>query len=172
MGNNLEKNNNLIMIAVAALVIGGGLGYLGAQSLGGQQAARFRGASDIDLPAGVVQLSPVIPMMGAHWANPAELPLGPIYLLTDDGKLLGIEYMYSEDMLEELTIPTPEGDFSFLALGGLPLSMPDIGFEKIPAYLDVGLMPQGHDGFEVEHWDIHVYFVSQAELGSLTAPPR
>lgn len=30
-------------------------------------------------PEGVVQISPCVPTMGEHWANPANLPMGPIY---------------------------------------------------------------------------------------------
>ena len=31
------------------------------------------------LPDSVVKISPVVPEMGEHWANPKDLPLGPIY---------------------------------------------------------------------------------------------
>ena len=31
------------------------------------------------LPDNVVKISPVVPEMGEHWANPKDLPLGPIY---------------------------------------------------------------------------------------------
>ena len=31
------------------------------------------------LPDNVIQVSPVVPAMGEHWADPSTLPLGPIY---------------------------------------------------------------------------------------------
>ena len=31
-----------------------------------------------EMPAGAVQVSPVVPGMGEHWAEPADLPFGPI----------------------------------------------------------------------------------------------
>lgn len=31
------------------------------------------------LPKDVIQLSGVVPTMGEHWANPADMPIGPIY---------------------------------------------------------------------------------------------
>lgn len=135
------------------------------------RTGQLTGATKVTLPPEYQQLTPVIPGMGSHWANLADMPLGPILLLTEDSKILGVEYMYSEDMLEDVTIQTPEGPEYFKALSGLKISLPELGIEKTVVYADVGFMGHGHEGFDVPHWDLHFYFVSQDELAELTAPP-
>ncbi|WP_432261905.1 hypothetical protein [Cupriavidus sp. TMH.W2] len=44
------------------------------------------------LPKNVVQISPVIPGMGEHWADPKDLPLGPIYGVSE-GRVIFLEFM-------------------------------------------------------------------------------
>ncbi len=114
----------------------------------------------LTLPEGAQQLSELIPAMGEHWANPAQLPLGPIYLVHDE-EVIGVEYMWTEDMLQEVSIPTPEGPEVFNAL--TPLS---VGVTV--DHVEVSFMPQGHEGFEVPHWDMHLYFITQAEKAAIT----
>ncbi len=114
-----------------------------------------------DLPSGTVQLTPAIPGMGEHWANPEDMPLGPIYLVYQE-EVIGIEYMYSQDMLGEVSIPTPEGVETFYELANL-------GVNHRLDHFDVGFMPHGHEGFDGPHWDIHAYYVSHAE--HLAIPP-
>jgi hypothetical protein len=31
------------------------------------------------MPEGTIKLIPVVPQMGEHWANPKDMPLGPIF---------------------------------------------------------------------------------------------
>ncbi len=116
-----------------------------------------------DLPSGTVQLTPAIPGMGEHWANPEDMPLGPIYLVYQ-GEVIGIEYMYSQDMLSEVSIPTPEGLETFYELA-------DLGVDHQVDHFEVGFMDHGHDGFEVAHWDIHAYYVSHAEHMAIPPAP-
>jgi len=115
----------------------------------------FASHSVKDLPGGVVKLTPSIPGMGEHWANPDDMPLGPIYLLYK-GEVIGVEFMYTQEMLEEVKIPTPEGEEIFYELANLEVNHP-------VNHVDVGFMPEGHEGFEGPHWDIHIYFMSHAE---------
>ncbi|MEO8244631.1 MAG: hypothetical protein ABI832_20255 [bacterium] len=95
------------------------------------------------LPANVVQVSPVVPMMGAHWADPATLPLGPIYCV-DQGKIICLEYMISQE------------DFaagkSWDNLAGRT-DLPSID------HVSIGFEPHGHEGFPVPHYDLHIYFI-------------
>ncbi|MBW5447666.1 hypothetical protein GE107_16545 [Cohnella sp. CFH 77786] len=102
------------------------------------------------LPQGTIQLEPVVvPAMGEHWANPADLPTGPIYGVYKD-KLVFIEYMISQqDFKEGKSFDNLQG------MKGLPS----------PAIVqsDIGFMPEGHPGFEVPHYDLHYYFISDAE---------
>jgi hypothetical protein len=111
-------------------------------------AAELAGLPTTDqLPEGVVQVSPFIPGMGEHWANPANLPLGPIYCVMD-GRVTCMEYMISQ------------ADFqagkSFLELRPwfAGAGQPDID------HMEFTFMPHGHEGFEVPHFDVHMYFVS------------
>jgi hypothetical protein len=113
----------------------------------------------MELPQGAQKLSDVVPQMGEHWANPAQLPLGPIYLVYR-GEVIGLEYMWTEDMMQHLSIPTPEGTEELDALGPLPVGV------KVD-HVDVAFMEHGHEGFDVPHWDIHLYFVTQEEKAAI-----
>lgn len=131
----------IVIMVISLLAYSGGSGLVFASD-----------SSVQDLPQGTVQLSPSIPTMGEHWANPDNMPLGPIYLAYQ-GEVIGIEYMYSQDMLSEVSIPTPEGVETFYELA-------NVGVDHRVDHFEVGFMPEGHEGFEVTHWDIHIYFVS------------
>ncbi|WP_240689212.1 superoxide dismutase family protein [Ammoniphilus sp. YIM 78166] len=103
------------------------------------------------LPEGTINLEPgaVVPAMGEHWANPAEMPLGPIYGV-HEGRLVFLEYMIAQD------------DF----VKGK--SYPDIpGMKGLPSpavvHTDIEFQPVGHPGFEIPHYDIHMYFITDEE---------
>ena len=102
------------------------------------------------LPKDVIGISGVVPAMGEHWANPATLPLGPIYGV-HNGKLIFFEYMISQEDFEK--------GVSFVSLAAHP-----DGVELPPVdHTDIEFQPNGHEGFEVPHYDIHMYFVSHDE---------
>src|SRR4028118_1153851 len=100
------------------------------------------------LPMGTVKVSGVVPGMGEHWANPKDLPLGPIYCV-HKRKVICIEYMISQ------------ADFragkSWPELTGLK-SLPPVN------HINMGFEPKGHEGYEVPHYDMHVYFVPPSVL--------
>ncbi len=103
------------------------------------------------MPEGVQQLSPVVPGMGEHWANPADLPLGPIYCVFE-GKIVCIEFMMAQE------------DF---AAGE---SWPDLrGMEGLPPvnHVNIGFEPQGHKGYEIPHYDMHLYFLSTDDMAQV-----
>lgn len=102
------------------------------------------------LPKDIVGVSGVVPAMGEHWANPADLPLGPIYGV-HDGKVIFLEYMISQEDFES--------GKSFVGLAAHPAGI------ELPAvdHTDIEFVPNGHEGFEVPHYDIHMYFVSHDE---------
>ncbi len=97
--------------------------------------------------------------MGEHWANPQKLPLGPIYLVYK-GKVIGLEYMYAEKDMMDMSIPTPAGLEQFKALMDLPVG-------ATINHVDVSFMPKGHEGFAVPHSDIHLYFITPAEKNAI-----
>ena len=111
------------------------------------------------LPKEAIKLSELVPTMGEHWANPANLPVGPIYLVHDE-EVIGVEYMFTTDLMEEVTIPTPEGEETFKHL-------PELLVDAYVNHMDIEFMPQGHEGFEVPHFDVHLYFISAEERQEL-----
>jgi hypothetical protein len=114
-------------------------------------------AAKVTLPEGYEQVSPVVQAMGEHWADP-ELPDAPTYLVYK-GEVIGIEYIWSEDMLQE--VPGPPGE-TIKALAPLPVG-------AIVDHIDVSWMTPGvHPGPPVDHWDIHIYFITQAEKAAIT----
>jgi hypothetical protein len=101
------------------------------------------------LPKDVVQVSGVVPTMGEHWANPADLPLGPIYGVSN-GKVIFFEFMIDQESFKS--------GKSFLELA------PKAGFTLPPVdHVDFGFEPEGHEGYPVPHYDVHLYFVPHAE---------
>lgn len=123
-------------------------GLLAASSLSAHAQDTRAGLPGTDiLPEGTVQVSPVIPGMGEHWANPGDLPLGPIYCV-HEGKIVCLEFMMSQ---EEFSAGKSWTDLSGVA-GIPPVNHINIGFEA-----------NGHEGFEVPHYDMHFYFIDPAE---------
>ncbi len=121
----------------------------------------------VTLPEGYEQASPVVPTMGEHWVNFAEFgaqaqaqeTMGPIYLV-HKGEVIGVEYMWSSDMMQEMSIPTPEGPEVFEALPPLPVG-------ATVDHVNVAFFPEGHEEFEVPHWDIHMYFITEEEQAAI-----
>jgi hypothetical protein len=101
------------------------------------------------LPKDVIQLSGVVPGMGEHWGNPADLPLGPIYGVSN-GKVIFLEFMIDQESFKS--------GKSFLELAS------KAGIELPPIdHVDFNFEPHGHEGYEVPHYDVHMYFVPHAD---------
>ena len=113
----------------------------------------------MELPEEAQKLSDVVPAMGEHWADPADLPLGPIFLVYEE-EVIGIEYMWSDDMLQEVEIPTPEGSEHLNVLLPLPVGV-------VVDHVDYAYMPHGHEGFDVPHHDLHMYFITPEEKADI-----
>ncbi len=108
-------------------------------------------------PPGVIRISECVPLMGEHWARPANLPMGPIYTVVG-GRLTSVEYMPAQ---ADFTVGKSWEDLT-LQYWGQPL---------IINHADITLMPQGHEGYEVPHYDLHFYLVSPAEKRAITCRP-
>jgi hypothetical protein len=103
------------------------------------------------LPKDAVQESPIVPLMGEHWAKKDEWPLGPIYCVYK-GKIVCLEFMISqEDFVAGKSWPV---------LAGMP-GLPPVN------HVNVGFVPNGHPGYEIPHYDIHMYFVSPEEVAKI-----
>lgn len=112
----------------------------------------------LNLPADAVKLSDCVPNMGAHYANPANMPFGPIYLV-DKGKVVGIEFMMHENDLEK----------NILSIGGekigKPAVMPTLGMTF--NHIELNYEPEGHEGDKEPHYDLHMYLISSEEQKKL-----
>ena len=103
------------------------------------------------LTEGVIQLSPTEPGMGEHWADPADMPLGPIYCV-HEGRIVCLEFMIAQ---EEFAAGQ-----SWPALAGME-GLPPVN------HVNIGFLEAGHPGFEVPHYDIHLYFQSPEEMAQV-----
>jgi hypothetical protein len=102
-----------------------------------------------DVNKNAVKISGTVPGMGEHWANPKDLPLGPIYG-TKNGKLVFAEFMMSQqDFMDGKS-------FKNLRLGN-GKALPPVD------HMDVEFLLKGHEGWEIPHYDIHMFFVTHGE---------
>ena len=99
------------------------------------------------LPEGVVQVSPFVPGMGEHWADPKNLPFGPIYCVMD-GHVTCMEYMIAQYDFEA------GKSFTELRPWRAGATQPAID------HMEFNFEPHGHEGYDVPHYDVHMYFVS------------
>ncbi len=97
------------------------------------------------IPANALLVSPCIATMGEHWANPKDLPMGPIYG-TWQGKPVFTEMMITVSQLQQ--------GFSYANIHALPGYTID--------HIDFEFEPHGHPGLPVPHYDLHAYYVSPA----------
>lgn len=129
------------LVAVAVVVLVGGIAC----------------AAKVTVPDGYEQASPVVPAMGEHWIDPED-PTAPVYLVYK-GEVIGIEPIWTEDMLAE--VPSPPGE-TIKALPTIPVG-------ATVDHIDVGWMTPGvHEGPPVDHWEMHIYFISQEEKAAIT----
>jgi hypothetical protein len=112
------------------------------------------------LPKGVVKITPSVPKMGEHWAQPTDMPMGPIYGV-EKGKLVFIEQMPAQELFTK-----GESVVNLNGMRGLP--SPPINHSNIE------FQPLGHEGFEVPHYDIHHYFITPEERDAIQGemPPH
>ncbi|MGA8532895.1 MAG: hypothetical protein WB615_02165 [Candidatus Tumulicola sp.] len=112
----------------------------------GINAAAIAAAPPAGLPAGVQQVSPCVPGMGEHWANPKDLPFGPIYGVYN-GKVV-----FTEVMIDQT---------AFAAGKSWTDQLKPIAGHTID-HVDIEFQPKGHPGYEIPHYDVHAYFVPHA----------
>jgi hypothetical protein len=96
----------------------------------------------------VIQVSPCIPTMGYHYADPKTLPFGPIYGWYD-GKWVFTEIMVNAQQLGSMH---QSWDDQLKPLPGYSINHVDFWFEKY-----------GHPGYWVPHYDIHAFYVPHSD---------
>ena len=97
-----------------------------------------------------VAISPHVPHMGAHWAEPANLPLGPIYCEID-GRVVCVEYMFLASDLASGT------DWTDIATG---MQTPPI------TRVDMEYKPDGVGPFQEPLYQLHLYFAESEVLAA------
>jgi hypothetical protein len=100
------------------------------------------------IPSNYVQVSPCIPTMGAHYADPkAASSSSPLY---------GV--YQNKPVFTEIMVTPKE-----FAAGKSWINV----LQPLPGYqinhVDIGFMPHGHPGMLFPHYDIHAYYVSHAD---------
>ncbi len=119
-----------------------------------QMKAMAEKAGKLGLPKGTIQLTPCIPGMGEHWANPQNLPFGPIYGVAGD------DVVFVEIMISQEDFKTGKSWMDVLKpVRGYAVDHVDMEFE-----------PEGHEGYEIPHYDLHAYFVSHVGHSGLCPP--
>jgi hypothetical protein len=127
---------------------------LAVLSLAAVDAARADSLSHLplitDIAPTAVAISPHVPKMGVHYADPATLPLGPVYCVIE-GRVVCVEYMFAA---------------SALAAGESWQAMP-VGFETPPInHVDFEYKPDGVGPNPVPIYQLHIYFVDPQTLAT------
>ena len=127
---------------------------LAAACLSLATAASAEGLSHLPLLSDVapdaVAISPHVPQMGAHWAEPANLPLGPIYCVID-GHVVCVEYMFLASQLAS------GSDWTGIATG---MDTPPI------TRVDMEYKPDGVGPFQEPLYQLHIYFAENEVLAA------
>lgn len=103
-----------------------------------------------DIAPDAVAISPHVPHMGAHWAEPANLPLGPIYCVIDD-RVVCVEYMFLASQLSS----------------GSDWTGIDTGMQTPPVTrIDMEYKPDGVGPFQEPLYQLHLYFAENEVLAA------
>ena len=95
------------------------------------------------IPADAKPVLGCIPTMGYHYANPKDLPFGPIYGWYE-GKPTFTEIMVDVKLFRS----GKSWDDQLKPLPGYKIDHVDLWFE-----------PHGHPGYPIPHYDIHAWYV-------------
>jgi hypothetical protein len=125
--------------------------FMALAAAGAAQAENFAHLPLVtEIAPQAVQISPHVPHMGEHWADPATLPTGPIYCVIE-GRVVCVEYMFAASALAE-----GESWTGLLA-----------GFETPPiSHVDFEYKPDGVGPSPVPIYQLHIYFVDAQTLAT------
>ena len=152
----------IIMFAVLVLAIAVAAYFAVANKNSSDKVANLEadvatlGATTHELPASAVKVSECVPNMGFHYLfENGNVQFGPFYLVNKAGEVIGLEYMFSNEMFTD--IPNPELPLELILFdGSSSLSLNDWKFSN----LEISHLPEGHPEFEEDHYDVHLYTVS------------
>jgi hypothetical protein len=103
-----------------------------------------------DVAPNAVAISPHVPQMGAHWAEPANLPLGPVYCEIG-GRVVCVEYMF---LVSELALGS---DWTGIVTG---MQTPPV------TRIDMEYKPDGVGPFQEPLYQLHIYFADTEVLAA------
>ena len=103
-----------------------------------------------DIAPQAIAISPHMPHMGAHWAEPANLPLGPIYCEIE-GHVVCVEYMFLASDL------AAGRDWTNISPG---MQTPPI------TRIDMEFKPDGVGPFQEPLYQVHLYFAQTEVLNA------
>lgn len=105
-----------------------------------------------DLPEGAIKVSECIPNMGFHYVDKKSDPVyGPFLLVSKAGRVIGVEYMFNEEMFTAIPKTVPPVEV-------LLKDSPMYGWKF--DHTEMSHLPQGHEGFLKDHIDVHNYTVT------------
>ena len=101
-----------------------------------------------DISTDAEAISPHIPQMGEHWAEPANLPLGPIYCVIE-GHVVCVEYMFLASQLND----------------GISWMDMATGMETPPiTFITMEYLPDGVGPIPEPLYQLHLYFAEREVL--------
>lgn len=140
-------------IALATLAAGLVLGYLLANSpLLRAPTPPPEVPKEITLPADAVQVQACANNKGTLYTKPADIPLGPVYMVRN-GKVIGIEFMLNKDEF------LGGQSYKFLSVLGMKID-----------HFNLGLLSQGHEGNPVPHYHLDLYNVGKDVEQAIKCP--
>ena len=144
------------LLAFGTLILGVALGYILNMLLPtvnlksvpqNQQPAK---SVEIELPNDAVRIQSCSENRGALFVKPADIPVGPIYMVSD-GKVIGLEFMLAQDEF------LAGKNFSNL-----------LGHNIKVDHVNTGLLLHGHAGYTKPHYHIDLYTVPQSVEEKIT----
>lgn len=145
----------IYIIIIVMLVVGIALGYLFSVYFPGKSivpVSTQKSTTDVVFPTDVVQIQACANNKGTLYIKPADIPVGPVYMV-HEGRVIGIEFMLARD--EFLS----EKSFKYLVGAGLKVD-----------HVNIGLLSQGHEGYTVPHYHVDLYTVTKEVESTIKCP--
>lgn len=157
--NSSSSSTTSYLIALLTLLIGAFLGYFLSHILVAKQELIAKkpepisqAQQSITLPADAIQVQACSDKKGALYVRPADIPVGPVYLVHNQ-KVIGIEYMLGKDEFLE------GKSYKYLHGAGVKVN-----------YVNVGLVSQGHEGYVQPHYHVDLFVVNKEIPESIKCP--
>jgi hypothetical protein len=150
----------IYIVILLILFIGIGLGFMlneylpnTTDNISSNNGTVENTSSEIILPEDAVQIQSCADNKGALYIKPEDIPEGPVYMV-NDGKVIGIEFM-----LNQAGFLSGE---SYRELEGLGVKVD---------HVNVGLLSQGHSGYQQPHYHVDLYTVSNTVEENIICQP-